>query len=356
MEQYLPLLKNKKVGVVCNHTSLIENTHLVDTLLQLRINVIKIFAPEHGFRGQADAGAPVVHEKDLKTQLPILSLYGKNKKPTPEMLRDVQIMLFDMQDVGCRFYTYLSTLHYVMEACAEHHIPLILLDRPNPNGFYVDGPVLEPAYKSFIGLHPIPVVHGMTLGELALMINGEKWLTKENTCSLHVVPCQGYSHAARYHLPVPPSPNLRNMNAIYLYPSLCLFEGTTISIGRGTDTPFEIIGHPLLSQWPDTFTPQPRPGAQSPPLLHQLCHGKKIQFHDTIPYFSLHWLLQAYQDFPNKNKFFNSYFDYLAGNSSLRKMIMENKSESYIRQTWQPALVQFKSIRKKYLLYPDTLP
>lgn len=318
---------NSHIAVVGNQTSIVGNTHLVDTLLSAGANVVKIFCPEHGFRGTAAAGAHVDNSTDPKTGLPIISLYGKNKKPTPEQLMDVDVVIFDLQDVGCRFYTYISTLHYVMEACAEKGIPLIVLDRPNPNGHYVDGPVLDTAhYRSFVGMHPVPVVYGMTIGEYALMINGERWI--KDTCDLTVVKMDNYHRDSIYELPVAPSPNLRNAHAIALYPSLCLFEGTHCGVGRGTDHPFE-----WLTYGTDTLD------------LRQ----------ETAPAaFSLKYLMEMHRRVP-KGKFFlkSNFFEKLAGNKELRKQIELGMSEEAIRATWQPALDQFMEIRKKYLIYED---
>ncbi len=314
------------VAVVGNQTSVIGTTHLVDTLLARGVQVVKIFCPEHGFRGTAAAGAKVDNSVDAKTGLPIISLYGKNKKPTPEQLKDVDCVVFDLQDVGCRFYTYISTLHYVMEACAEAGIPLMVLDRPNPNGHYVDGPVLDTAhYRSFVGMHPVPVVYGMTIGEYAQMINGEHWIN--GTCNLTVVPMQGYRRdSVGYELPVPPSPNLRNTHAIALYPSLCLFEGTNCGVGRGTDYPFEWVTYGT-----DTLD------------LRQ----------ETAPTaFSLKYLMEMCKRVP-KGKFFlkNNFFEKLAGTGELRQQLEQGTSEEKIHATWQPALDKFKKTREKYLIY-----
>ena len=356
---YIPILQDKRVGVVANHTSIIGDKHLVDLLLEYKINVVRIFAPEHGFRGTADAGEHVNASKDPQTGLEIVSLYGKNYKPTAEQLRDIECVVFDMQDVGTRFYTYLSTMHYVMEACAENDIPFILLDRPNPNGFYVDGPILENSFSSFVGLHPIPIVHGMTLGELAFMINSEGWLSNDLGCDLTVISCSGYSHKLSYQLPVPPSPNLPNQQSIYLYPSLCLFEGTVISLGRGTDFPFQVFGHPALkANYDFSFTPQSVSGAKNPPLKGELCYGVDLRnFSEkeltTSENIRLEWLLEAYQNFPQKEKFFNSFFYKLCGTESLRKQIEKGLSAEEIRASWQPALTEFKQLRKFYLLYED---
>ena len=319
------------VAVVANQTSVVGTTHLVDTLLRREVNVVKIFCPEHGFRGTAAAGAHVDNSVDPETGLPIISLYGKNKKPTQEQLADVNVVIFDLQDVGCRFYTYLSTLHYVMEACAERDIPLVVLDRPNPNGHYIEGPVLDTAhYRSFVGMHPVPIVYGMTIGEYAQMINGEHWLAGGLECNLTVVPMQGYRRdSVGYELPVPPSPNLRNAHAIALYPSLCLFEGTNCGVGRGTTTPFEIVTYGKDTMDLTSFTP-------SDSCMH------------------LDFLMEIYRRVP-KGKFFlkNNFFDRLAGTDMLRRQIAQGKTEEEIRASWQPALEHFKTIRSKYLIYPD---
>ncbi len=361
-EQYLPLLKNKKVGMVVNHSSLVgaENpgVHLVDTLLKLQVAVTKIFTPEHGFRGTADAGEKVKGGVDKRTGLPIVSLYGAKKKPAPEDFSDLDILIFDIQDVGARFYTYISTMHYVMEACAENNKPLIVLDRPNPNGFYVDGPVLDTAYRSFVGMHPVPVVHGMTVGEYAQMLNGEKWLSNGVQCALTVISCLGYDHHTLYNVRVKPSPNLPNMLSIYLYPSLCFFEGTGFSVGRGTDKPFQVVGHPALTGRGYNFTPQSMEGAKEPPHKGVTCYGIDLSTYQK-DYFiekkalNLHWLIEFYQKFPEKEKFFNSFFEKLAGNAELRKQIRDGKTEDEIRYSWMNELESFKMLRKKYLLYRD---
>jgi len=359
---YLSSLRNKKVALVVNPTSMVGKVHLVDHLLSYGIKVVKVFAPEHGFRGTADAGERISNEKDAKTGLPIVSLYGNNKKPKPEQLADVDIVVFDIQDVGARFYTYISTLQYVMEACADKKLPLLVLDRPNPNGFYVDGPVLELKQKSFIGMQRIPVVHGMTIGEYAGMLNGEKWLEGGKSCDpLIVVTCKNYTHQSRYDLPVAPSPNLKSMTAIYLYPSTCFFEGTVLSLGRGTDMPFQMYGHPSLPEntFPYTFTPVSKPGAKTPPLMDQLCHGKLVASTPEAAQkaidgrIQLQWLIEAYQAFPDKDKFFIPFINKLAGNESLQEMIKAGKTEAEIRASWAEDLKKFKEIRKKYLLYPD---
>jgi uncharacterized protein YbbC (DUF1343 family) len=356
LEKYEDRLRGKNVGVVANHTSLIGNTHLVDSLLGLGVDIQKIFCPEHGFRGKADAGETFGDDIDSRTGLPVISLYGRNKKPERDDLQGLDIMVFDLQDVGVRFYTYLSTMHYVMEACAESGLPLLVLDRPNPNGFYMDGPVLEKEHTSFVGMHPIPIVHGMTLGELARMINGEGWLGAGDTCQLQVLACQHYSRDARYILPVRPSPNLRDARAIYLYPTLGLFEGTVFSVGRGTPFPFQVIGHPGYPDTSFSFVPEPSPGARYPKLEGATCYG--MDFRD-LPLDTLaNWqrvnlelILEGYRAFPEKEKFFIPFFEKLAGTSSLRQHIQSGLSASEIRASWQPALGAFQEKREKYLMY-----
>jgi uncharacterized protein YbbC (DUF1343 family) len=357
---YLPLLSGKSVAVVGNQTSLIGRTSLVDSLLALKVKVKKIFFPEHGFRGNEDAGSNLKTYTDKKTGLTCISLYEKeNKKPKPSDLADVDLVIFDLQDVGVRFYTYLSTLHYVMEACAENKKTLLLLDRPNPNGHYVDGPVLEEKYRSFVGMHPVPIVHGMTPGEYAQMINGEGWLAKGVKCDLQVIPCEQYTHNDFYELPVRPSPNLSEMAAVYLYPSLCLFEGTMVSVGRGTDKPFQCFGYPGMPNAPYTFTPHPIKGASSDPLYN----GKTCNGYDVSTYGSMYmkhsrqlylfWLINTYKEAPDKAGFLNGYFASLAGTGALKQQIIEGKTEEEIRKTWEPGLKKFKETRKKYLLYKD---
>lgn len=361
VDDYIWLLEDHRVAVCGNQTSMVGNVHLVDTLLKLSVNVVKIFCPEHGFRGNAEAGAHIASGTDPQTGLPIVSLYGKNKKPAPEQLADVDIILFDLQDVGCRFYTYISTLHYVMEAAAENNVKVIVLDRPNPNGYFVDGPVLDPKYKSFVGMHPVPVVYGMTIGEYARMINGEDWLAGGIRCNLAVVTLQHYTHNTRYALPVPPSPNLPNAESIYLYPSLCLFEGTNISVGRGTTLPFQIYGAPMMKGGDYTFTPAPIRGvSENPPHNGKVCRGFylkdfAIRNLDSANQFNLQYLLTAYRLYTDKDNFFINadFFDKLAGTDQLRKQIISGVSEEEIRQSWQKDLDKFKSIRKKYLLYPE---
>ena len=346
---YLPLLKNKKIAVVGNQSSMISNTHLVDSLLSLKINVVKVFSPEHGFRGKADAGTKVEDETDEKTGLPIISLYGKNKKPTVEQLKGIELLLFDIQDVGARFYTYISTLHYVMEAAAENNIKVIVLDRPNPNGHYIDGPIREKGFESFVGMHPIPIVHAMTIGEYAQMINGEKWIARQ--CDLTVIEMENYTHDMSYDLPIKPSPNLPNSRSINLYPSLCLFEGTNVSLGRGTEYPFQHFGAPYLKS-NYSFTPKSGEGSKSPPHENKKCYGTDLRFQDNyLEEINLNWLIESYNNCPEKEKFFNSFFDKLAGTDKLRLQIIEAKTVKEIKESWQEGLNEFKKIRNKYLLY-----
>ncbi len=355
---YLPLLKGKSVAIVANQSSNIRNTHLVDSLLSLHVKVKKVFCPEHGFRGQADAGQTVSTEKDAKTGLTIVTLYGKNKKPQPEDLVGIDVVIFDIQDVGVRFYTYLSTLHYVMEACAENKKELIVLDRPNPNGYFVDGPMLEPAFKSFLGLDPVPLVYGMTIGEYARMLNGEGWLKDGVKCNLKVIELVGYNHRDLYELPVRPSPNLPNMTAVYLYPSLGLFEGTIISVGRGTDLPFQVIGHPSIKNAPYHFTPESTAVSKEPKYKGQQCNGYNLvdfgaQYMKNLKKIYLFWLIGTYKESIDKEHYFDENFNFHAGNATLQQQIKEGKTEEQIRATWQPGLNAFKNIRKKYLLYVD---
>lgn len=352
LDVLLPMLASKKVGIVVNHTSLVGQTHLADTLLKRKVELKKIYAPEHGFRGTADAGEEIKDGIDSKTKLPVISLYGANKKPTAEQLADVDVVIFDIQDVGVRFYTYISTLHYVMEACAENNKKLIVLDRPNPNGHYVDGPILEKEFKSFVGMHPIPVVHGMTIGELARMINGEGWLEGNKTCDLEIIPIKNWKHADSFSLPVKPSPNLPNDQAIALYPSTCLFEGTVISLGRGTHMPFQVIGHPDLKNMPFQFTPVSIDGmSKNPPLENKLCYGLDLRKAPVKPQLDLSYLIRFYQSFPDKDKFFNNYFEKLAGTAKLREQIRQGMDETQIRASWQEGLKKYNQTRKKYLLY-----
>ncbi len=359
-EEYFPALRGKRVAVAGNHTSMVRDVHLVDTLLASGIDVLKIFSPEHGFRGQAADGEFIESSRDPQTGLPIVSLYGASRRPAQEQLSDVDIILFDIQDVGTRFYTYISTMTYIMEEAARLDIPMIVLDRPNPNGHYVDGPVLEPEYSSFVGLHPVPIVYGMTIGEYAMMVNGEGWLKYNLPCDIHIVTVRNYTHQTRYTLPEPPSPNLPNMRSVYLYPSLCLFEGTVISIGRGTGKPFQVYGHSML---PDTsysyrFTPQSVTASPNPPQLGKECLGVDLSSKSTDALskktqINLCYILDAYRDFPDKENFFNRSLENLAGSSKLRRQIIEGYTPGEIRETWQEGLKEFKQIRSRYLLYPD---
>ncbi|QEH41535.1 exo-beta-N-acetylmuramidase NamZ domain-containing protein [Chitinophaga sp. XS-30] len=351
---YLPLLKGKRVGMLVNQTSIIGSSHLVDSLLKLDVKIVKIFSPEHGFRGDADAGEKLGNTVDKKTGLPIVSLYGKHRKPDAKDLADVDMLIFDLQDVGVRFYTYISSLEELMEAAAEHGKPLLVLDRPNPNGHYTDGPILDTAFRSFVGMQPIPTVHGMTVGEYAKMLNGEGWLDNKAQCRLTVIPCAGYTHRTMYQLPVKPSPNLPNMASIYLYPSTCLFEGTVFSLGRGTDKPFQVYGHPALPKDLFSFTPRSLPGAKSPVLMDQTCYGYDLS-HEAHPdnKIRLDWIINAYKLFPDKDKFFNAFFNKLAGNKELMAQIKAGHSPEQIRKTWEAGLAAFGKIRRKYLLYED---
>jgi uncharacterized protein YbbC (DUF1343 family) len=358
--EYLPLLKSKRVALLVNQTATLGDTHLVDSLLKLHVRIQKIFSPEHGFRGNADAGEKVGNTKDERTGLPIVSLYGKHRKANAADLQDVDVLIFDIQDVGTRFYTYISSLQELMEAAAENHKPLIILDRPNPNGHYVDGPVLlDTTLRSFVGMQSIPIVHGMTVGEYAKMLNGERWLKNGVQCELTVITCQQYDHHTYYQLPVKPSPNLPDMAAIYLYPATCLFEGTALSLGRGTDLPFQVFGHPSYPKNLFSFTPRSTPGAKEPPLKDVTCYGFNLtgppdavrkEMNGRI---QLKWLIQAYQLFPEKDKFFIPFFNKLAGNTLLQQQIKKGLSEAEIRKSWEPALTQFKTTRKKYLLYAE---
>lgn len=358
MDSYIGQLRDRRVGVVCNQTSEVSHTHIVDTLLSQGINIEVIFAPEHGYRGQADAGSKVKNTMDKSSGIFIESLYGRNLKPSTTSLSKIDVMVFDIQDVGARFYTYISTLQYVMEACADRGIPLIILDRPNPNGHYVDGPVLESKLKSFVGMQPIPVVYGMTMGEYAKMLVGERWIHTSNDLNLSVIKCANYTHKSSYKLPIAPSPNLKSSQAINLYPSLCLFEGTNVSVGRGTDFPFELYGSPYLDskKMKYTFTPQSKLGAKTPPFLNKKCYGESLSTEKSLNQFSLKYLLKAYQNWTlGKDSFFlkNKFFDNLAGSDLLRKQILQGMDESQIRKSWQVDIQKFKTIRKKYLLYED---
>jgi len=353
-DKYLPLLANKNIAIVANQTSLIGSTHLVDSLLSRGVHISKVYAPEHGFRGKADAGASIKDERDSKTNLPVLSLYGKNKKPNAADLDSVDLMIFDIQDVGARFYTYISTLHYIMEACAENNIQLLVLDRPNPNGHYVDGPVLDTAYSSFVGMHPIPIVHGLTIGEYARMINGEYWLKDSVQCDLKILKMQHYSHSYRYNLPIKPSPNLPNSQSIALYPSLCLFEGTPLSVGRGTTKQFQILGSPKLDSCTYEFSPISSEGAKYPKHENLLCCGWDLSTADFGNSLNLEYLIETYQQYNAKGlPFFNSFFDKLAGTNKLRVLIEAGWSEKEIKETWKDDLEVFKERRKNYLIYSE---
>jgi uncharacterized protein YbbC (DUF1343 family) len=355
-EQYIPLIEGKAVAVVANQTSMIGKTHLVDNLVGIGINIKKIFAPEHGFREMADAGEKIGDRTDPGTGIPLVSLYGNYLKPTPDDLQGIDVVLFDIQDVGVRFYTYISTLHYVLEACAENGVRCIVLDRPNPNGFYFDGNIADTVFRSFVGMDPVPVVHGMTVGEYARMLNGEGWLRQGVKCELTVVTCKDYKHKTLYRLPVKPSPNLPDQTSIYLYPSICFFEGTRISLGRGTPYPFQVFGSPELPDRGFSFTPESVPGAANPPLLGQKCYGTDLRNAIKeklvpVPKINLEWLIGAYNDYPRKDQFFTSYFDVLASGPLLREQIRKGMSAEEIRASWQEGLARFAEIRKKYLLY-----
>lgn len=354
--EYLSLLKNKKVGLVVNHTSITKEGHLVDFLLSKNIDVEKIFAPEHGFRGNASAGAEIVDGVDKKTGIPVFSLYGKTKKPTKSHLENLDVVIFDIQDVGCRFYTYISTMHYVIEACAENNVPLIVFDRPNPNGDYVAGPVLVRGFQSFVGMHPIPIVHGLTVGELAKMIIGEKWHKANEKCKLTVIPVKNYTHSMVYDLPVKPSPNLPNYLAVRLYPSLCFFEATSVSVGRGTEFPFQVLGGLQADLGSFSFVPQSIPGAAINPLNKgRKCYGIDLRKQSEIPQFTLQYFMEFYSKYKNESDFLTreQWLGMLAGTDSFIKQMRAGKSESEILQSWQKDINKYKLIRKQYLLYPD---
>lgn len=355
---YFHKLNGKQLGIVANQTSRIGSSHLIDSLLNTGFTIAKVFAPEHGFRGQAEAGAHINNGLDSKTGIPIISLYGSNKKPSAENLNGIDLLIFDIQDVGTRFYTYISTLTYVMEACAENDIPLLILDRPNPNGHYIDGPVLEKEFQSFVGLLPIPVVHGMTMGELALMINGEGWLKDQIQCKIDIIPVKNYNHSMAYSLPVAPSPNLPNDNSIALYPSLCFFEGTPISIGRGTDFPFEVIGYPESKNKDFSFQPKSIAGKSVyPKFENQLCYGLDLRNYSADcnrpNKLNLQYIIDFYSSYPEKDTFFSDFFNLLAGTDKLQEQIKAGMTEEEIRMSWETELNAFKAKRKKYLLYTD---
>jgi uncharacterized protein YbbC (DUF1343 family) len=356
IELYKSIIEGKSVAVVANQTSMVGRTHLVDKLLSIGINIKLIFAPEHGFRDLADAGENIESGKDQLTGIRLISIYGSHLKPTAEELKGIDVVIFDIQDVGARFYTYISTLHYIMESCAENHIKCLVLDRPNPNGYYVDGNILDTAYSSFVGMDPVPVVHGMTVGEYAEMINGEGWLRNGLKCDLSVIKCVNYTHKTLYELPVKPSPNLPNLTSVYLYPSLCFFEGTAISLGRGTSFPFQVFGSPDLPDRGFSFIPQSVPGAKNPPLLGIKCFGMDLR--DAIKKklvpvseINLDWVIKAYKDFPQRDKFFTPYFDTLAGGPILREQIQKGMTAEQIKATWKEGLEKFAKIRERYLLY-----
>ncbi len=360
MAEYLPMLQGKRVALLVNQTSEISGTHLLDTLLTRGVRVVKIFAPEHGFRGTADAGAHVKSGADRATGLPIISLYGSNQKPKPGQLADVDVLVYDVQDVGVRFYTFISTLQYAMEACAAAGVPVIILDRPNPNGHYVDGPVLDTSQRSFVGLQRVPVVYGMTPGEYGKMLVGERLFAGAAECSLRIVQCAGYTHTTVYDLPVPPSPNLRTRTAVLLYPSLCLFEGTPVSVGRGTEAPFTQWGAPAFKRKaPFAFLPRSVVGATDPPHKDDSCYGMRLASSPieasaaTGDAFRLQWIILAYKWWPQKDKFFTPFFDKLAGTAALRTAIAAGLPEEKIRASWRADVLRFKQVRKKYLLYPD---
>lgn len=352
---FVDSMKGKRIAVVGNQTSVVKGVHLVDTLLALKLNVVKVFSPEHGFRGDVDAGEKVNNSVDKKTGIPLVSLYGNNKKPTPEQLENVDIVIYDIQDVGVRFYTFISTLHYVMEACAEQKKQVVVLDRPNPNGHYVDGPILESAHKSFVGMHPVPIVYGMTIGEYAMMINGENWLANNAKCNLWIIPCLNYTHKTKYTLSVAPSPNLKSDAAIALYPSLCFFEATTVSVGRGTEKPFEIFGHPRFPKSEIEFTPTPQTGAKNPPHENKVCNGFDLTKSTAKRTYeiNLNYLIQA-RDLLGDSAVLidqNGFFNRLAGTSTLKEQLYKGWSAKEIRETWKPGINNFLAIRKKYLLY-----
>lgn len=358
IDAYLPILKNKRIALFSNHTGMIGQKHLLDVLLEKGMNVVAIFSPEHGFRGQADAGEKVSSSVDTKTGVPILSLYdGKEQRPSENSMRKFDILVIDIQDVGLRYYTYYITMYRLMDACAQYNRKVLLLDRPNPNGHYVDGPILDMKYKSGVGVLPIPIVHGMTLGELALMINGERWLPASRMADLTVIPCKNYTHQTLYELPIPPSPNLPNMKSIYLYPSTCFFEATPVSLGRGTDKPFQVYGHPNMTGYRYSFTPHSLPGAKNPPQLNKLCHGVDLSGMSNEEIWKrgvdLTYIIDAYRNLNLGDHFFRPFFELLVGTDYVRKMIKQGCSADEIKARWQEDVERFKSQRKPYLLYED---
>ena len=355
---YLPLLKNKRIAIFSNHTGMIGNKHLLDVLLENKINVVAIFSPEHGFRGNADAGEHVSSSVDSKTGVPILSLYdGKLGRPSEESMRKFDLLIVDIQDVGLRFYTYYASMVRLMDACAEYNRKMLILDRPNPNGHYVDGPILDMKYKSSVGWLPIPIVHGMTLGELALMVNGERWLPASRICDITVIKCKNYTHQTMYELPIPPSPNLPNMKAVYLYPSTCYFEATPVSLGRGTQLPFQIYGHPNMLGYDYTFTPQSIPGAKNPPQLNRICHGVNLSELSNEEIWKkgvdLSYLIDAYRNLNMDDYFFRQFFELLTGRDYVRKMIKQGKNADEIKAMWKEDVEKFKIQRKPYLIYEE---
>jgi uncharacterized protein YbbC (DUF1343 family) len=355
-QNYLSLLQNKNVALVINQTSTVKDQSLADFLLSKKIRVKQIFAPEHGFRGDADGGATIKNSVDTKTGVPIISIYGSNRKPLPEQLSGIDLVIFDIQDVGCRFYTYISSLHYVMEACAENKVKLLILDRPNPNGDYCDGPVLKSEFRSFVGMDPIPVVHGCTVGELAQMINGEGWLKDGVKADIQVVPVKNYTHRTKYELPVKPSPNLPNYRSIRLYPSLCCFEATSVSVGRGTEYPFQVLGYPNQEFGKFSFIPKSIVGMETNPMHKNVeCYGQDLRDLKEAPQFTLSFFLNWYHKFPDEKSFIKSErrLNLLMGNDLVIKLIREGKSEQEIRQSWQSELNAYKEMRKKYLIYPE---
>lgn len=360
MDLLLPELRDRRVGLVVNHSSLVGNVHLLDTLIAQGIEVDRIFALEHGFRGDADAGAHIQDSRDVATGLPIISLYGREKKPSSLQLEGLEVILFDIQDVGARFYTYISSMHYIMEAAAENGIAMLVTDRPNPNGFYVDGPILDTEFRSFVGMHPVPVVHGMTVAEFALMIKGEKWINRAEDLDLKVIPCLNYDHSMTYVLPVRPSPNLPNLRSILLYPSLCFFEGTNVSVGRGTKLQFQLIGSPYYSRGDTTFIPVSMPAAANPPFINAECRGysfSRLSIEEIAVErrLDLSHLIQMFEGFKEGKEFFlrNRFFDRLAGTDRLRKQILSGHTEEQIRESWQDDIKEFLKIRSRYLLYDD---
>ncbi|MDD4969566.1 MAG: DUF1343 domain-containing protein [Paludibacter sp.] len=356
--EYFPLLANKRIAILSNQTGMVGKEHLVDLLHRKGFNIIALFSPEHGFRGNADAGEHVSSSIDEKTGIPIKSLYdGKTSNPGEQVMNSFDLLIVDMQDVGLRFYTYYATMIKMMDACAEYHKKVLILDRPNPNGFYVDGPILDMKYKSGVGWLPIPIVHGMTLGELALMANGEKWLDKGRTCDVTVIKCKNYTHQTRYKLPIAPSPNLPDMKAVYLYPSTCFFEATPVSLGRGTALPFQVYGHPNMLGYSYSFTPRSMPGAKTPPQMDKLCYGKNLSnLPDEVIWkngVDLSYLIDAYNNLNMGDHFFRPFFELLVGRDYVRKMIIAGKSASEIKAAWQEDVIKFKKQRAPYLLYAE---